>query len=139
MQKHTEYGCKIVSTGDSHEWATLAEHTALGPSFLGRTGSPLLQVAASIAATHHERWNGTGYPLGLEGESIPIEGRITAVADVFDALTSKRPYKPAFDVESALQIMRDGSGAHFEPRVLDAFLSRISDILAIKQQWADED
>ncbi|MDA1051758.1 MAG: response regulator [Planctomycetota bacterium] len=139
MRKHTEYGRKIVSTVESDEWVTLAEHAVGNPSLLGKTQSPLLQLAASIAATHHERWDGTGYSLGLSGEDIPIEGRITAVADVFDALTSKRPYKPAFDVESALQIMRDGRGTHFDPRVLDAFLSRIDDILAIKQELADAD
>ena len=78
---------------------------------------------AKIALTHHEKWDGTGYPLGLSGEDIPLAGRITAVADVFDALSSKRPYKPAFPLDRCFAIMEEGRGTHFDPKVVDAFLA----------------
>jgi len=100
--------------------------------------SPLLRMAAVISHTHHERWDGTGYPRGLSGQAIPLEGRITAVADVFDALTSERPYKKAFPVEKALEIIRSERGTHFDPAVVDAFLDSLDEILHVHQQCADE-
>ena len=138
MQKHTEYGYNIVSTVDSDDWSVFIEHTSLGAEFMRRTRSPLLMLAASIAVTHHEKWDGSGYPKGLKGDEIPIEGRITAIADVFDALSSKRPYKPAFPLEKCLQIIRDGSGSHFEPRIVDAFFSQLDEIVSIRKRLADE-
>lgn len=138
MRQHTEYGRKIVSTAERDDWTSLACHTALGSAFIGRTESPVLKMAASIASTHHEKWDGSGYPLGLSGEEIPIEGRLTAVADVFDALSSKRPYKPAFPAEKCFRIMEDERGKHFDPRVLDAFLARREDVLGIMADLPDE-
>lgn len=99
--------------------------------------SPILELAASIAYTHHERWDGTGYPCGLRGEEIPIEGRITAVADVFDALTHARPYKAAFSVEESLRILQEERGSHFDPQVLDAFFDSRDEILEVYRTHAD--
>ena len=98
-------------------------HAALGARLLARSSSPVLQMAAVIAATHHEWWNGTGYPSGLAGERIPIVGRIVAVADVFDALTHQRPYKPAWPVARAIARVKRGAGTQFDPRVVEAFLA----------------
>ena len=100
-------------------------------------GSPLLTLAAVIAQTHHEKWDGSGYPLGLAGEDIPIEGRITAVADVFDALSSERPYKKAFPLEKCLRIIREESGTHFDPRIASAFLNDEASIVQIQRKYAD--
>jgi putative two-component system response regulator len=94
-------------------------------------------MASRIAVTHHEKWDGSGYPLGLAGEDIPIEGRMVAVADVFDALSSARPYKPPFPREKALSIMQDLRGKHFDPRILDAFITRINEIIKIQIEYAD--
>lgn len=100
---------------------------------------PILEMARRIALTHHERWDGSGYPLGLAGEDIPLEGRITAVADVFDALSSKRPYKPAFPLQKCFAIMEEGRGMQFDPEVLDAFFARRDDIIQIQIDSADTD
>ncbi len=94
-------------------------------------------MAANIAKTHHENWDGTGYPNGLREHRIPIEGRITAVADVYDALSSDRPYKKAFPLEKCLQIMESETGRRFDPKVLQAFLRRIEDIERIRRNFAD--
>jgi HD-GYP domain-containing protein (c-di-GMP phosphodiesterase class II) len=104
------------------ERRAMQAHAALGARLLSRSSSPVLQMAAVIAATHHERWNGSGYPSGLAGERIPIVGRIVAVADVFDALTHERPYKPASPVEQAIARITRGAGSEFDPRVVAAFL-----------------
>ncbi|MDX6607697.1 MAG: cyclic di-GMP phosphodiesterase [Solirubrobacterales bacterium] len=100
-------------------------HAEIGRKILQGSESPLLQLAESIAWTHHEKWDGSGYPRGLSGEQIPMEGRVAAVADVFDALTRDRPYRVAMPMAAAASIMADGRGSHFEPRVLDAFMSEI--------------
>ncbi|HSZ13209.1 MAG TPA: HD-GYP domain-containing protein [Solirubrobacteraceae bacterium] len=105
------------------EHRVMEEHAALGARLLARSSSPVLQMAAVIAATHHEWWNGTGYPSGLAGERIPIVGRIVAVADVFDALTHARPYKPAWPVKQARARIERASGSQFDPRVVAAFLA----------------
>ncbi len=94
-------------------------------------------MAATIALSHHEKWDGSGYPLGLAGEDIPMEGRITAVADVFDALSSKRPYKAAFPLNQCLQIIEEGRGKHFDPQVVDAFFHSRAEIVKIQLQYAD--
>ncbi len=98
-----------------------------------------MEIACRIALTHHEWFDGTGYPLGLSGEDIPIEGRITAVADVFDALSSKRPYKTAFPLEKCFGIMEDERNTHFDPQVLDAFLRRRKEIVDIQMCHVDID
>ena len=94
-------------------------------------------MAAEIAISHHERWDGSGYPKGLQGKEIPLVGRITAVADVFDALASKRPYKPAYPFEKCFAIMREQRGAHFDPTILDAFFARKQDIITIHSKYSE--
>jgi putative two-component system response regulator len=99
-------------------------HAERGQRILGGSASPVMQLAAEIAASHHERWDGAGYPYRLRGEAIPLSGRIVAVADVFDALTTVRPYKQAWSPESARAHLAENAGAHFDPRVVEAFLKR---------------
>ena len=96
-------------------------HVEIGARILGQARSPVLRAAAEIARTHHEHWNGSGYLLGLSGEEIPLAGRITAVADVFDALTHERPYKSAWDLDRAAAEIAGQSGRQFDPRVVEAF------------------
>ena len=98
----------------------------------------MLQLAASIARTHHEKWDGTGYPAKLAGEAIPIEGRICCVADVFDALCSERPYKPKFPLKKCLEIMLSERGTRFDPQVLDAFFIRFEQIEEIRVAYEDK-
>ena len=94
-------------------------------------------MGALVAHTHHERWDGSGYPRGLAGEEIPAEGRIAAVADVFDALTSDRVYRSALPVKSAIKMMQEERGHHFEPDLLDAFFTVLGEIRAIRETYAD--
>jgi putative two-component system response regulator len=101
------------------------------------THSPILRMAATIAGTHHERWDGTGYPHGLAGEAIPLEGRIVAVADVLDALGSWRPYKEPLPFDQCVKILEEGRGKHFDPRVLDAFQRRKAEIARDLQELRD--
>jgi HD-GYP domain-containing protein (c-di-GMP phosphodiesterase class II) len=103
----------------------LQRHAEAGWRMLSGSGSDLLDLSAVIALTHHERWDGSGYPLGLAGEEIPLPGRIAAVADVFDALTSDRVYRAAIPLEAAVEMIRAECGSHFDPRVVDAFLATI--------------
>jgi putative two-component system response regulator len=105
----------------------MERHAEIGHEILVGSGSALLELAATIAWTHHERFDGTGYPKGLSGEEIPIEGQIAAIADVFDALTTDRPYRPGFSTDDAMQMMREESGTHFNPELLDLFLDTIED------------
>ena len=98
-----------------------------------------MRAGAEIALTHHEKFDGTGYPGGLSGEDIPLFGRIVAVADVFDALTSERPYKKAWTLDDASNLLRDGAGKHFDPRCVDAFFSQWERVLEIRQTFQDED
>ena len=116
------------------EFTVMQQHAVIGEKILSASSSRVVRVAAAIAGTHHERWDGSGYPRGLSGEGIPLEGRIVAVADVFDALTSKRPYKPAFAFDKAIGIMREGRGTHFDPRPLDAFLEIAADLWAARDE-----
>ncbi len=90
-----------------------------------------MQLGATIAHSHHERWNGSGYPQALAGEAIPLEGRIAAVADAFDALTNERPYRPAFPVSAAVAVISSERGSHFDPDVLDSFLEVLPEVKAI--------
>jgi putative two-component system response regulator len=119
---------------DPVEWEIMKRHTVLGGKILDGSSSELLQVGDTIALSHHEKWDGSGYPKGLSGESIPLMGRIVAISDVFDALTSKRPYKDAFPNEKALQIMKEGKGKHFDPALLDVFLENLGEIENIQSQ-----
>ncbi|WP_238229879.1 HD domain-containing phosphohydrolase [Methylobacterium hispanicum] len=102
----------------------MERHAERGWRILGGSASPVMRLAAEIALSHHERWDGTGYPHGLAGEAIPLSGRIVAVADVFDALTTERPYKQAWRAERAKAYLVENAGTHFEPRVVEAFLAR---------------
>jgi putative two-component system response regulator len=113
------------------ERTIINRHAEIGAEILSGSSSPLLQAGETIARTHHERWDGMGYPAGLPGEQIPLFGRICAIADVFDALTSRRPYKEAFPLDRAIAILREGSGTHFDPRLLDLFLAEHSAVSAI--------
>jgi putative two-component system response regulator len=106
-------------------------HPEIGYHLLTGSGSDLLETAATVAWTHHERWDGAGYPRRLAGEAIPMEGRIVAVMDVFDALTHDRVYRPAMTLERALAIIRDGRESHFDPAVLNAFLETLDELLAL--------
>jgi len=114
------------------ERCEVERHPDEGWRILSGSGLALLDTAASIARSHHERWDGTGYPCGLIGEEIPIEGRIVAVADVFDALTSDRPYRPAMGLDEAARTIRAGAGSHFDPRVVDAFFRSFDAVLDIR-------
>lgn len=124
---------------DDSEWEIMRKHTTTGADILSDSQYPLLQSAANIAHSHHEKYDGSGYPQGLEGESIPVEARIVAVADVFDALTSKRPYKEPWSVEEAVELIQQGRGNHFDPAVVDAFIKVLPDFLEIKQKFSDTD
>lgn len=137
IQKHCAIGKSIIQPLAQEEWSQLQSHSRLGSNLLHMRGSPLLMLAARIAQTHHERWDGAGYPLGLKGEDIPIEGRITAVADVYDALSSPRPYKPAFPREKCFEILLEGRGSHFDPTVLDAFFASSAEVIEVQLQFMD--
>lgn len=115
------------------EFAIIKSHAETGFKMLSGSASEVVQLGALIARTHHEHWDGGGYPRGLMGEEIPIEGRIAAIADVFDALTSDRVYRAAFPVTSAIEMMRSERGSHFEPRLLDAFVAALGELQRIRQ------
>jgi putative two-component system response regulator len=122
---------------NDHERELVERHAQIGHDILSGSESPLLQLAAEIALTHQEKVDGSGYPRGLEGEEIPIPGRIVAVADVFDALTSDRPYRDALSVEDAVEIMVEGRGSHFDQELLDLFLGRLDDVRALASGYSD--
>jgi putative two-component system response regulator len=119
------------------EWEVMQTHPRIGAHIIGQHDSGMLAVAHDVALAHHEKWDGSGYPNRLCGEQIPLAGRIVAVADVFDALTSERPYKPAWELEDACAWMRDQRGSHFEPRLVDLFLDQLPEVLLIKETWAE--
>jgi putative two-component system response regulator len=115
---------------DADERAIIETHSQVGFDILRDSQSELLRTGALIALTHHERFDGSGYPRGLEGRDIPIEGRLATVADVYDALTSDRVYRKAFSIDQAVSMMQDGRGTHFDPELLDAFLGSLNDIVS---------
>lgn len=119
----------------AEEWGIMMQHTTIGGKILSGSDSSILQTAEIIALTHHEKWDGSGYPNNLKGLEIPLAGRITAIADVFDALTSKRPYKDAFPMEKAFAIMKEGQGRHFDPDLIDAFFTVKDDIISIRNTY----
>lgn len=118
------------------EYDEMKRHTEMGASIFEGADAPVLRMSGTIAMTHHEKYDGTGYPRGLRGAEIPIEGQIAALADVFDALSTARCYKPAFPVEKCLEILRESAGSHFNPEVVEAFIRRLDDILAIRERYA---
>ncbi|KAA1257574.1 Cyclic di-GMP phosphodiesterase response regulator RpfG [Rubripirellula obstinata] len=138
MRTHCNVGRKIINPLSHEESIRLTTHTSVGMQIMGSTNSPVLKLAAVIAASHHEKWDGNGYPSGIAGTEIPIEGRIVAVADVFDALSSSRPYKDAFPIEKCLQILLEGRGTHFDPDVLDAFMRRQDEAISIRTEYATD-
>jgi len=119
------------------EFQAITRHTDMGYRILDGSEAELLKLAAMIALTHHEKFDGSGYPRGLAREAIPIEGRIAAIADAFDALTTKRVYKPAFPPEQAVEIMQKDRGRHFDPDLLDVFLGAIDEVLTIRTQHVE--
>jgi response regulator RpfG family c-di-GMP phosphodiesterase len=118
------------------EFTVMKAHPVIGHRILSGSTSALLKMAAEIALNHHEKFDGSGYPMGLKGDEIPLVGRIVAVADVFDALTSARPYKPAWAVERAVQFMRAQRGMHFDPECVDAFFNQLPQIEMVRQRFA---
>lgn len=126
------------STLTPEEFEVMKDHASIGYEILKDSTSPVLQAAAQIALTHHEKYDGSGYPQGLRGEAIPIFGRIVAVADVFDALTSERPYKQAWEMLRATDFLARGRGSHFDPDCVNAFLSDWDAVLAIREHFRDE-
>lgn len=123
---------------DPEEWAIMQTHVAIGVKILSGHDSDLITTARLITQHHHEKWDGSGYPEGLKGEAISIEGRICALADVFDALTSERPYKKAWTIEAAMQFMEEQSGRHFDPRLVKIFRQILPEVVKIHVQYADK-
>lgn len=122
---------------DEDEFAVMKQHPDMGYAILQGSQSRVIEMAAEIALSHHEKWDGSGYPKGLSGAAIPLSGRIVAVADVFDALTSVRPYKRAWSLDQARDFLASNAGSHFDPSCVEAFLSRWDDVKAIQARYAD--
>jgi putative two-component system response regulator len=123
---------------DDQEFFTMKTHPEIGAEILKDSPHALMQLAEKIALQHHEKWDGSGYPGGLKGEEIDLEVRIVSLADVFDALTTERPYKRAWSVEEALELIQRESGNHFDPHVVENFLACLPRLLEIKEQYAEE-
>ncbi|CAM5205704.1 hypothetical protein ALON55S_04766 [Alishewanella longhuensis] len=119
------------------EMIIMRQHALIGAEILGDCDSTLMQMASSVARYHHEKWDGSGYPLGLKETAIPIEARIVALTDVFDALTSERPYKKAWSVAEALDFIKSQAGKHFDPALVPLLEQELPKILVIKARWAD--
>ncbi|MDF2722179.1 MAG: hypothetical protein K0Q59_1854, partial [Paenibacillus sp.] len=115
----------------------MKQHTDIGYNLLKNSKRRILKTAAIVAEQHHEKWNGRGYPRGLKGEEIHIYGRITAIADVFDALASDRVYKKAWELDRILNLFKEERGQHFDPHVVDAFFDHLPAILKIRDDYAD--
>jgi putative two-component system response regulator len=116
------------------ERAVMNEHPRMGAEILGRSRIPLFQLAAEVAMSHHERWDGTGYPARLCGDAIPLSGRIVAVVDFFDALTMDRCYRPAFSIDRTMQMLQEQRGLAFDPRVVDTFTRHLPEMLALRDR-----
>jgi putative two-component system response regulator len=121
---------------DEKEWEIIKTHCAIGADIIGDTETELMMVSKIVAYQHHERWNGKGYPEGLKGEDIHIYARIVAIADVFDALVSPRPYKKAWEVQEAVEHIKSEAGKHFDPEVVKAFVKALPDIERVKEEYA---
>jgi putative two-component system response regulator len=121
------------------EYVAMRLHTTMGAKLLSEGHSEVIKMAETIALSHHERWDGKGYPAGLKGDEIPLEGRIVAVVDVLDALTHERPYKPAWSLEDALHEIKGLSGTHFDPSIVEALLCLPSHILQCSRMDEDLD
>lgn len=123
---------------DASEFEIMKQHAMYGYDLLQGSSSRVLQAGAEIARGHHEKFDGSGYPSGLRGYAIPVFSRIVAVADVFDALTSERPYKKAWPLQEAVDFLREGSGKHFDPQCVQAFLGAWDDVLAIRSRYTEQ-
>lgn len=137
IKRHAAIGHSIIRAHAPREAETLRRHVMAGGQLLAAQASPLLRLAATIALSHHERWDGKGYPLGIKGEDIPVEARITSVADVYDALSSARPYKDPMPRDKCFEILEEGRGTQFDPQVLDAFFSGSEQIIAVQLELVD--
>jgi putative two-component system response regulator len=124
---------------DPDEWKIMQSHAQIGAEIIGRHDHGVLALARNISLSHHEKWDGTGYPNGLAGDAIPLEGRICAIADVFDALTSVRPYKKAWTEAEALAFLVKQKGTHFDPVLVDLFLAQLPAIREIRERWAEQE
>jgi putative two-component system response regulator len=122
---------------EDDEFEIMKEHASIGYTILSQKTTPLLKLAAEIANTHHEKYDGRGYPNGLSADEIPLSGAIVAVTDVFDALLSERPYKKAFSLEKTLDIIKESKGSHFNPDVVDLFLDSLDEIIEIREKLKD--
>jgi putative two-component system response regulator len=122
----------------STEFSVIEQHTTMGAAILAGSRVPLLRLAREIALTHHERWDGSGYPRGLEGDQIPEPGRIVAVADVYDALVHTRIYRPALSEAQALRIMQRARGRHFDPEIFDVFLRVLPEVREVRIRLGEE-
>ena len=133
--------CILLKPGklEPREWKIMKEHTTIGAQILQNADAEFIKMAEIIALTHHEKWDGSGYPQGLRSSGIPLAGRIVAISDVFDALTSKRPYKVAYPFEESIEIIKESSGTHFDPDVVDAFFSSKREIIAIRRKYVDDE
>ncbi|OSM01719.1 response regulator [Magnetofaba australis] len=123
---------------DDKEWEIMRQHPAFGAQIIGDDPSELMLMSKEIAMTHHEKWDGSGYPNRIAAEDIPLPGRIIAIADVFDALTSERPYKKAWPVEKAVAVIDEGAGVHFDPKLIPVFHEILPEALEIKERYAEE-
>ena len=123
---------------EPEEWEIMKTHSGIGAKILSEGDSPFLKMATEIALTHHEKWDGKGYPAGLKGENIPLTGRITAVVDVFDALLSKRPYDDPWEVDKAVEFIQKGAGSHFDPKLVEHFMKLVPKMVAIQKDLADK-
>lgn len=137
MRRHTSMGSRMLEPFPAEEFDLYRKHTVIGEDILGGSDSPLLEMARKIAAYHHEHWDGSGYPYGLSGEDIPMEARIVSVADVYDALASRRAYKKAFSEERCLELLRELSGTFLDPAIVDVFFQNIDKIYEIREKWKD--
>ncbi|PWI33222.1 two-component system response regulator [Vibrio albus] len=123
---------------NNNEWIIMQKHPVFGAEIIGDHASPLLQLAKEVALYHHEKWDGSGYPNGIAGDAIPLSARIVAIADVFDALTSQRPYKDAWSIEKSIEYIQRQSGKHFDPALVPLFLECMPNIEAIRQKYQDD-
>jgi len=131
--------CILLKPGslDAAEWAVMRKHPERGAAIIGTRGGGLMQMAAKIAISHHEKWDGSGYPFGLSGEAIPIEGRMVAIADVFDALLSHRPYKEPWPIEKVSDYIEEQAGHHFDPDITSVFLGALDKMTEIRTSVPD--
>ena len=131
----------LLKTGklSGAEWLVMRQHPQIGAKIIGKQNSKLIALAREVALYHHEKWDGSGYPHGASGDEIPISAQIAAISDVFDALTSDRPYKPAWSIEAAAKEIAAGAGSHFEPKTVEIFMENLEPITEIKKSFVDGD